>query len=147
MRHGGNLVWDGVLRVTGMGPEGLFDWEDRMITIKGNTAVNCGTLLELTAPHTANILVEDNHGFNISGQLINAKIFVDQNRLNAFLAEITPQIGSLDKEQAESLSLILKELDDPGIEDKSSVLSKLADFGKSVASGVVSAIITSFLPK
>ncbi|WP_455828243.1 hypothetical protein [Pseudomonas capeferrum] len=118
-----------------------------MITIKGNTAENCGTLLELTAPHTANILVENNHGINISGQLINAKIFVDQSRLNAFLAEITPHIGSLDKEKAESLSLILQDLNDPDIEDKASALYKLAEFGKSVASGVVSAIITSFIPK
>ncbi|WP_131812231.1 hypothetical protein [Pseudomonas putida] len=39
MRHGGNLVWDGVLRVTGMGPDhgGVMDNSDIFTTEYGDS--------------------------------------------------------------------------------------------------------------
>jgi hypothetical protein len=116
-----------------------------MITIKGNTAVNCGTLLKMEVPHTANVVIEDNHGFNISGELINASVFVDPSKLNSFLTEVKPHMKELQGEQLESFERILKDLADPAIADKSGVLAQLADFGKAVVGGVLSTVIAGFM--
>lgn len=116
-----------------------------MITIKGNTAINCGTLLKMDAPHTANVLIEDNQGFNITGELINLTVFVDPEKLNAFLAEVKPHMQEMKGEQLEAFQSIVEALSNPAVADKSGALAQLAEFGKSVASGVLATVIASFL--
>jgi len=116
-----------------------------MITIKGNTAINCGSLLNMETPHTANVQIEDNKGFGITGNLINLKVYVDPTKLNSFLAEVKPHMHELKGEQLESFERIIKDLADPTVPEKSGVLAQLADFGKSVASGVISTIIAAFI--
>ncbi|TDJ74766.1 hypothetical protein E2H86_19470 [Pseudomonas putida] len=116
-----------------------------MIRITNNTVINGTTLLELSAPHTADVLIEGNKGFNMSAELINAQIYVDHNKLNAFLAEITPLLGTLSAEESVSLTSILQELASSETEDKTSALTRLAAFGKEVGTAVVAGVITAFL--
>ena len=116
-----------------------------MITIKGNTAVNCGTLLKMDAPHTANVVIEDNRGFNISGELINLTVFVDPEKLNSFLSEVKPHMQDMKGKQLETFQSIVDALSNPAVPDKSGALAQLAEFGKSVGSGVLSGVIASFL--
>src|SRR5471030_2602292 len=96
----------------------------KVITIKGNTAVNCGTLLKMNVPHTANVVIEDNHGFNISGELINATVFVDPEKLNSFLAEVKPHMQDLQGEQLSAFQAIVENFASSDIQDKSDALSK-----------------------
>ena len=46
----------------------------------------------MDVPHTANVVSEDNRGFNISGELINLTVFIDPVKLNSFLAEVKPHM-------------------------------------------------------
>ena len=107
--------------------------------------MNCGTLLKMNVPHTANVVIEDNHGFNISGELINATVFVDPEKLNSFLAEVKPHMQDLQGEQLSAFQAIVENFASSDIQDKSDALSKLAEFGKSVGSGVLATVIASFL--
>jgi len=116
-----------------------------MITIKGNTAINCGTLLKMDTPHTANVVIEDNRGFNISGELINLTVFVDPGKLNSFLAEVKPHMQDMKGEQLAAFQSIIDTLSNPAAPDKSGALAQLAEFGKSVGSGVLATVIAAFL--
>lgn len=116
-----------------------------MITIRGNTAINCGTLLKMDTPHTANVVIEDNRGFNITGELINLTVFVDPEKLNSFLEAVKPHMQDLKGEQLATFQSILEALSEPSIPDKSGPLAQLAEFGKSVGSGVLATLIAGFL--
>ena len=117
----------------------------QMITIKGNTAINCGTFLKMGVPHTANVVIEDNRGFNISGELINLTVFVDPGKLNSFLAEVKPHMQDMKGEQLAAFQSIVDTLSSPAAPDKSGALAQLAEFGKSVGSGVLATVIATFL--
>lgn len=119
--------------------------QSTVIKITNNTIINGHSLVKMTTPHTVDVVIDGNKGINLTGELINAKIYVDQNKLNAFLKEITPLLSDLPAEESAALKDILADLASPELADKTSPLTRLLEFGKEVGTAVVAKVITSFL--
>lgn len=99
-----------------------------MINIKEIPAINDDTFLSLSEPTAG-----------------NGTASVDPHKLNVFLADAAPHMEALSKDQLSTFQGIVGKLASPAVADKSTPLAQLADFGKTVASSVLSALIVSFL--
>lgn len=101
-----------------------------MITIKGIPST------EVVIDNTSGLHVPDD---------VDTTVYVDQAKLNAFLAEAAPHVDALPGAQSKAFDHIVGQLANPATVDKSNALAQLADFGKTVASSVLSALIVGFL--
>lgn len=101
-------------------------------------------MITLKGIPSTDVVIDDNGGLHLPNDT-NTTVYVDQDKLNAFLAEAAPHVNALSGAQSTAFDHIVGQLANPATVDKSGALAQLADFGKTVASSVLSALIVGFL--
>lgn len=116
------------------------------IVIEGNKGINIGgDLINAVAPHQVDLTISHNIGQDVTGDLINVRVYIDSESLGSFTTEAEKHLTELSPNQQEGFRKAVDSLKTNNEDSNKKAVCWLRDLSVSIPGSLLASVILKFL--